>query len=157
MQSREASQAEQEQEEEEEGVSSSEESPELDYKDEPPVYIPEDIPIPEGFELQESSVYNGLGVWNSFPIEKGEKFGPFGGALKDTVESPTSAWEVGSFHCLIRGHIKIAHSGISARPELVTPCLQINSNKNVWKYQVLFQIFSDRWQIVDACAVTICE
>ena len=63
-------------------------------EDEHPVYIPEDIHIPEGFELRESTVFGGLGVWTTSSALKGEKFGPFEGKLRDSVDNPTAAWEV---------------------------------------------------------------
>ena len=68
-------------------------------EDEHPVYIPEDIHIPEGFELRESTVFAGLGVWTTSSTQKGEKFGPFEGKLRDSVDNPTAAWEVSTL-CL---------------------------------------------------------
>lgn len=63
--------------------------------DHPPVYIPEDIPIPDRFELKESHMFPGLGVWTKQLIQKGEKFGPFTGVLKSTFNNSTSSWKVG--------------------------------------------------------------
>ncbi|CAH1775144.1 unnamed protein product [Owenia fusiformis] len=61
----------------------------------PPVYIPEDIPIPDQFELRESTVIFSLGVWTKFPISAGQKFGPFQGQFKAKVDDPSAAWECG--------------------------------------------------------------
>jgi hypothetical protein len=61
----------------------------------PPVYIPEDIPIPEQFELRESRVFSGLGVWTRQPIQKGYKMGPFVGTFRSKPDNPKCSWKVG--------------------------------------------------------------
>ncbi len=64
----------------------------------PPVYIPEDLLFPDEFELRESGVIEGLGVWTMVPVPRSQKFGPFAGVLKTSVQDPSSAWEVGVIH-----------------------------------------------------------
>ena len=59
-----------------------------------PVYIPEDIPIPAEFELRESKVMEGLGVWTKVHVPVSSKFGPFLGNLKPAVDDTSAAWEV---------------------------------------------------------------
>lgn len=61
----------------------------------PPVYIPEDIPIPDRFELRESRAFPGLGVWTKQLVQKGEKFGPFSGVLSFTSNNSATSWKVG--------------------------------------------------------------
>lgn len=87
-----------------------------------PVYIPEDITIPEEFDLRESQTYegistvplplilrlfsplhdvaclfSGLGIWTKKPVAKGTRYGPFTGVLKKTCDDASSAWEVSSY------------------------------------------------------------
>lgn len=61
----------------------------------PPVYIPEDIPIPDRFELRESHAFPGLGVWTKQLVQIGEKFGPFSGVLSFTSNNSATSWKVG--------------------------------------------------------------
>jgi len=61
----------------------------------PPVYIPEDLPIPEHFELRGSKSFPGLGLWAKVLIPEGEQFGPFTGVLKNKVDNSSCAWKVG--------------------------------------------------------------
>lgn len=63
----------------------------------PPVYIPEDIPIPDRFELRESRAFPGLGVWTKQLVQKGEKFGPFSGVLSFTSNNSATSWKVGLY------------------------------------------------------------
>ncbi|KAF6110853.1 PR/SET domain 16 [Phyllostomus discolor] len=61
---------------------------------EAPVYIPEDIPVPPGFELRESSVPGaGLGIWAKKRMEVGERFGPYMGAPRATLKEADFGWE----------------------------------------------------------------
>lgn len=64
----------------------------------PPVYIPEDIPIPDRFELRESHAFPGLGVWTKQLVQKGEKFGPFSGVLSFTSNNSATSWKVGLYN-----------------------------------------------------------
>ncbi|GFS03378.1 MDS1 and EVI1 complex locus protein MDS1 [Elysia marginata] len=54
----------------------------------------EDLPVPEVFLLRPSQVYPGMGVWSKGHISAGQKFGPFQGVLKPSVEDTSCAWEV---------------------------------------------------------------
>ncbi|XP_045715361.1 histone-lysine N-methyltransferase PRDM16 isoform X6 [Phyllostomus hastatus] len=61
---------------------------------EAPVYIPEDVPVPPGFELRESSVPGaGLGIWAKKRMEVGERFGPYMGAPRATLKEADFGWE----------------------------------------------------------------
>lgn len=64
----------------------------------PPVYIPEDIPIPDRFELRESRAFPGPGVWTKQLVQKGEKFGPFSGVLSFTSNNSATSWKVGLYN-----------------------------------------------------------
>lgn len=62
---------------------------------EAPVYIPEDIRIPPGFELRESSIPGaGLGIWAKKKMEVGEQFGPYMVAPRATLNEADFGWEV---------------------------------------------------------------
>ncbi|XP_045715364.1 histone-lysine N-methyltransferase PRDM16 isoform X9 [Phyllostomus hastatus] len=62
---------------------------------EAPVYIPEDVPVPPGFELRESSVPGaGLGIWAKKRMEVGERFGPYMGAPRATLKEADFGWEI---------------------------------------------------------------
>ena len=62
---------------------------------EAPVYIPEDIRIPPGFELRESSIPGaGLGIWAKKKMEVGERFGPYMVAPRATLNEADFGWEV---------------------------------------------------------------
>ncbi|XP_070330271.1 histone-lysine N-methyltransferase PRDM16 isoform X2 [Odocoileus virginianus] len=61
---------------------------------EAPVYIPEDIRIPPGFELRESSIPGaGLGIWAKKKMEVGERFGPYMVAPRATLNEADFGWE----------------------------------------------------------------
>ncbi|XP_013393556.1 PR domain zinc finger protein 16 isoform X2 [Lingula anatina] len=82
-----------------------------DLSHHPPVYIPEDIPIPDDFELRESKVFSGLGVWTRVAVEQGEKFGPFEGILKTSVSDPSSAWEIVDKFGKVQGWVDASDPG----------------------------------------------
>ncbi|OWF56046.1 PR domain zinc finger protein 16-like [Mizuhopecten yessoensis] len=82
-----------------------------DDADHPPVYIPEDIPIPKQFELKESKKFEGLGVWAKVDIPPGQKFGPFTGILKNSLENTSCAWEIVDEEHNVKGWIDASEPG----------------------------------------------
>ncbi|MXQ81798.1 hypothetical protein E5288_WYG005035 [Bos mutus] len=67
---------------------------------EAPVYIPEDIRIPPGFELRESSIPGaGLGIWAKKKMEVGERFGPYMVAPRATLNEADFGWEMQASVC----------------------------------------------------------
>ncbi|XP_069466321.1 histone-lysine N-methyltransferase PRDM16 isoform X2 [Ambystoma mexicanum] len=61
---------------------------------EAPVYIPDDIPIPAGFELRESSILGaGLGIWAKKKIEVGERLGPYTTLQRTSIKEDSYGWE----------------------------------------------------------------
>ncbi|XP_077998244.1 LOW QUALITY PROTEIN: histone-lysine N-methyltransferase MECOM-like [Glandiceps talaboti] len=60
-----------------------------------PVYIPEDVVLPEQFELRESRIQGaGLGIFTKVKLQVGEKFGPFLGVNNNMVKDMQYAWEI---------------------------------------------------------------
>ncbi|XP_067658178.1 histone-lysine N-methyltransferase MECOM-like isoform X1 [Haliotis asinina] len=76
-----------------------------------PVYIPEDIPIPTDFELRESQVYPGLGVWSRIDLPAHQKVGPFAGVLKSSVSDPSCAWELVDDCGKVKGWVDASNPG----------------------------------------------
>ncbi|XP_070560845.1 LOW QUALITY PROTEIN: histone-lysine N-methyltransferase MECOM-like [Ptychodera flava] len=65
------------------------------HMEQPPVYIPEDVVLPEQFELRESRIPGaGLGIFTKVPLMMKEKFGPFAGVERTTVKDTQYAWEI---------------------------------------------------------------
>ncbi|KAI4536851.1 hypothetical protein MG293_013054 [Ovis ammon polii] len=96
---------------------------------EAPVYIPEDIRIPPGFELRESSIPGaGLGIWAKKKMEVGERFGPYMVAPRATLNEADFGWEIlpVSAPSLINVKHGIANKGgILPRPfSLIHPIVQ---------------------------------
>lgn len=56
----------------------------------------QDVDVPDDFEIRESYVYPGVGVWSRIHLPQGHKVGPFKGVLKSAVEDASCAWEVGT-------------------------------------------------------------
>ncbi|XP_022340619.2 histone-lysine N-methyltransferase MECOM-like isoform X2 [Crassostrea virginica] len=108
--------------------------------DHPPVYIPEDIPIPDRFELRESHMFPGLGVWTKQLIQKGEKFGPFTGVLKSTFNNSTSSWKVLTEKGEIKGWIDASEKGSGNWMKYIRNCSR-SENQNLMAVQIEEEIY----------------
>ncbi|XP_069118144.1 histone-lysine N-methyltransferase MECOM-like [Argopecten irradians] len=111
-----------------------------DDTDHPPVYIPDDIPIPKQFELKESKNFQGLGVWAKVDIPAGQKFGPFTGILKNEIENTSCAWEIVDEEHNVKGWIDASEPGAGNWMKYIRST-EDHESRNLMAIQIDKQVF----------------